>query len=239
MQTLLKLFTKPRIPIIRLSGVIKQQSGDKIQDQLDKIKSKNLCALAILINSPGGLPVQSDIICQKLNLFKQKHNIPIYTFAEDVAASGGYFVLCIGDKVFADQSSLIGSVGVISQWHGIKKALEKLGIEAKFLTSNDQIHEVVNSAFSDFNQEGATQWVDKLEFTHQMFINHVKSYRKNIVDQNVFKAEVYNGEQAKQLGLIDDFGNYEEILNKLHPGCKFEYVSFPTKMEELKQLNKA
>ncbi|CAD8074482.1 unnamed protein product [Paramecium sonneborni] len=239
MQTLFKLFTKPRIPIIRLSGVIKQISADKIQDQLDKITSKNISALAVLINSPGGLPVQSDIICQKLNLFKQKHKIPLYTFAEDVAASGGYFVLCIGDKVFADQSSLIGSIGVISQWHGIKKALQNLGIEAKFLASNDYLHEVVNSAFSDFNQEGASQWIDKLEYTHQMFIDHVTSYRKNIVDQNVFKAEVYNGEQAKQLGLIDDFGNFEEILNKLHPGCKFDYVNFPNRMEELKQFYNA
>ena len=67
-----------------------------------------------------------------------------------------------------------------------------------------------------------------------MFIEHVKSYRKKIVDLNVFKAEVYNGEEAKQLGLIDDFGNYEDILKELHPGCKFEYVSFPNRMEELK-----
>ena len=71
----------------------------------------------------------------------------MYTFAEDVAASGGYFVLCIGDRVFADPASLVGSIGVISQWFGVGKAIKALGVEHKTLTSNDKLHEVVNDAF--------------------------------------------------------------------------------------------
>lgn len=111
--------------------------ADHCQKSLDLIKkSKRVKALAVVINSPGGSPVQSLIICDKLRYFCQERKIPLYTFAEDLAASGGYFFLCIGDKTYAQRPSIVGSIGVIYMRFAFNKFLQNRGIEPRIISSN-------------------------------------------------------------------------------------------------------
>ena len=91
----------------------------------------------MVVNSPGGLPVQSQIICDKVKNFASKHNLKLYTFARDVAASGGYMVLCGGDHVVADRSSIVGSIGVIFQKMKLKGLFDRFDIDMKSLTTNE------------------------------------------------------------------------------------------------------
>ena len=90
----------------------------------------------MVINSPGGLPAQSDIICTKLKNFVNQHHLPLYTFAVGMAASGGYYILCIGDRVYVDEISLVGSIGVVGKWFGMKKIIHNWGIENRKFTTN-------------------------------------------------------------------------------------------------------
>lgn len=104
-------------------------------------------ALAVVVNSPGGLPVQSQIICEKIKDFSLKHNLKLYTFARDVAASGGYMVLCAGDHVVADQSSIVGSIGVVFQKLKLRGLLDHLEVDHKHFTTNKYLLiEIANSS---------------------------------------------------------------------------------------------
>ena len=105
--------------------------------RLKNIKTSQAVALAVVVNSPGGLPVQSQIIADKLKNFSLKHNLKLYTFARDVAASGGYLVLSAGDHVVADNSSIVGSIGVVFQKLKLKGLLEQFQVDHKLFASNE------------------------------------------------------------------------------------------------------
>lgn len=104
--------------------------------RLAKLGVSTASALAVSVNSPGGLPVQSQIICNKIHEFASKHNLKVYTFAKDVAASGGYFVLSSGHKVYADRTSIIGNIGVIIPKYQLDGLLDLTSLEHKSLSSN-------------------------------------------------------------------------------------------------------
>ena len=105
--------------------------------RLKKVSTSQAVALAVVVNSPGGLPVQSQIIGEKLQDFAQKHNLKLYTFARDVAASGGYMILSAGDHVVADRSSIVGSIGVVFQKMKLKGLLDHLEVDHKHFTTNE------------------------------------------------------------------------------------------------------
>lgn len=105
--------------------------------RLKKVSTSQAVALAVVVNSPGGLPVQSQIIGEKLQDFAQKHNLKLYTFARDVAASGGYMILSAGDHVVADRSSIVGSIGVVFQKMKLKGLLDHLEVDHKHFATNE------------------------------------------------------------------------------------------------------
>ena len=105
--------------------------------RLKKVSTSQAVALAVVVNSPGGLPVQSQIIGEKLQDFAQKHNLKLYNFARDVAASGGYMILSAGDHVVADRSSIVGSIGVVFQKMKLKGLLDHLEVDHKHFTTNE------------------------------------------------------------------------------------------------------
>ena len=114
------------------------KSIQAIESQLKKISTlRKPTALGVLVNSPGGSPAQCEIIVETLKQFTHHHHIPLYTFGLDVAASGGYFILSAGDKVFADPSCLVGSIGVISQHISFKDLIQKHKLEYRKIASND------------------------------------------------------------------------------------------------------
>lgn len=99
-------------------------STQRVATRLSKIRTTGAEALAVSINSPGGYPVQSELICNKIRDFASKHNLKVYTFGKDVAASGGYFVLCTGHEVYADKTSIVGSIGVVFPKYQLEGVLD-------------------------------------------------------------------------------------------------------------------
>jgi ClpP class serine protease len=108
-----------------------------VRRALELVDTSTAKALAVSINSRGGLPVQSEIIASKLQQFSREHHLPLLTFAEDIAASGGYLILCAGDKVYADRSSVVGSIGVVFQRYNLKGVAEYAQLEQRSLTTDE------------------------------------------------------------------------------------------------------
>ena len=229
--------SKSLIAVIRLNGVIGKvsfnhgMSLDSLK-HLDKIaKLKNLKCLAIIINSPGGSPVQSELIAKKItNIAKNyKTKLPIITFCEDVAASGGYWLACMGEKIYASNSSIIGSVGVISQSFGFTDAIKKIGVERRVFTQGK--NKSILDPFSKVNPDDIKIIHSIQKDIHKSFIQFIKDSRKNRLkasDEELFNGKFWSGSEAKKLGLIDDIGYYEEVLKtKYGKKAIFKEISAP------------
>ena len=209
--------------VVKLNGVIGKVgfnqgiSLDSIKYLKKITKIKNLKCLALVINSPGGSPVQSELISKKITSIANdyKTKLPIISFCEDVAASGGYWLACTGSEIYASNSSIVGSIGVISQSFGFTDTIKKLGIERRVLTQGD--NKSVLDPFSKLKDEDIKLVGEIQKDIHQSFIDHVKQNRKNKLkssDKELFNGKFWSGKQAKSIGLIDDIGYYEEILKK-------------------------
>lgn len=221
---------KSVVAIVKLDGVIgkvgKFSSGINLDNTkfIEKaFKVPNVTAVAILVNSPGGSPVQSEMLFKRIrNLakdeqVKKKNNkpIPVFTFCEDVAASGGYFLACSGDEIYASNSSIIGSIGVISAGFGFVDALKKLGIERRVFSQGDNKSSL--DPFQPSKTEDIKTLTDAQRDVHDEFKNIVKSSRgKKLTasDKELFNGKFWSGKQALELGLIDGIGFYEDVLRK-------------------------
>ena len=135
---------KSVVPVVRLAGVIAQSSRlgqrglslEAVEPQLKKAFSiKRAKAVALIINSPGGSPVQSSLIGQRIRDLANRADVPVLAFCEDVAASGGYWLAASADEIIANPASVIGSVGVVSAGFGFDKAIAKLGVERRVYTA--------------------------------------------------------------------------------------------------------
>lgn len=228
---------KSTIAVIKLQGVIGKvglSKGLTIEGikHVEKIKKfKKLDAIILLINSPGGSPVQSEMIAKKITslaLKKDGSKIPIYSFCEDVAASGGYWLACIGDEIYSSSSSIIGSIGVISQGFGFVDAIKKLGIERRVYTQGE--NKSVLDPFSKTKKEDIEIIKEIQGDIHQEFINYVKNKRGKKLNNNqdVFTGKFWSGNKALELGLIDGIGYYEEIIKEKF-GEKVEFKELSAK----------
>ena len=212
------------VPHVRLTGVIgnlgRFRQGMDLASQQDILKkafafkkSKNV---AICINSPGGSPVQSHLIYSYIRQLAEKNKKKVIVFAEDVAASGGYFIACAGDEIYANSSSIIGSIGVISASFGFKDLIKKIGVERRVYTAGKN-----KSTLDPFVDEKAedVQRLKNIQLElHADFIKIVQSSRgaklKDPEKNNIFTGEFWTGKTAKKLGLIDGIGNAEQILRE-------------------------
>ena len=215
---------KKIIPHIRLTGVIgsvgKFKQGIDFNGQEEIIKKafaiKKSPAVAISINSPGGSPVQSHLIYSYIRQLAEENKTKVIIFAEDVAASGGYFIACAGDEIYANSSSIIGSIGVITASFGFKEMIKKIGVERRIYTAGKN-----KSTLDPFveEKEEDVERLKKLQLElHGHFIKIVESSRgKKLKDpekNNVFTGEFWSGETALKLGLIDGIGNVDQILKE-------------------------
>ncbi len=123
-----------KIPLLRISGTITEQAAAKVRKRLSSLPACKL--LAVSINSRGGLPVQSDVIAQDIKHFAASHKAQVWTFAEDICASGGMWILMAGDRVFVDRASIVGSIGVISRTVDVTGLLDHLGVGHRHQTSD-------------------------------------------------------------------------------------------------------
>ena len=213
---------KKIIPHIRLTGVIgsvgKFKQGIDFNGQEEIIKKafaiKKSPAVAISINSPGGSPVQSHLIYSFIRRLAKKEKKKVIVFAEDVAASGGYLIACAGDEIYANSSSIVGSIGVISASFGFQDAIKKIGVERRVYTAGKN-----KSTLDPFKAEKPED-IDRLKKIqlelHSDFINVVKTSRgSKLVDvdkNNTFTGEFWSGSTSLKLGLIDGIGNADQVL---------------------------
>ena len=215
---------KTIIPYVRLAGVIgnagRFNKGMDLAGQQDILKKafsiKKVKHVAISINSPGGSPVQSHLIYSYIRQLADKKKIKVLIFAEDVAASGGYLISCAGDEIYANSSSIIGSIGVISASFGFKELIKKMGIERRIYTAGK--NKSTLDPFVDEKEEDIKRLKDIQLELHADFIKVVETSRgKKLKDpekNNIFTGEFWTGASALKLGLIDGIGNADQILKE-------------------------
>ncbi len=215
---------KPQVAHIRLSGVIgnvgRFQQGMSLSSHEQIIKKafshKKLSAVAVSINSPGGSPVQSHMIYSLIRKLADEKKVKVFTFAEDVAASGGYMLACAGDEIYANASSIVGSIGVIYSSFGLKELIKKIGIERRVHTAGK--NKSTLDPFMDEKPEDIER-LKKIQLDlHEEFIKLVKNSRKNKIstdkDDSLFSGEFWSGIQSKELGLVDGIGNMEDVIKE-------------------------
>jgi signal peptide peptidase SppA len=200
----------PLVPVIRLSGVITTGSRGLndagIAPVIEKAFRMKPAAVALLINSPGGSPVQSSLISARIRRLADQKNVPVYAFVEDIAASGGYWLACAGDQIWVDASSLVGSIGVISASFGFSELMARQGIERRVITAGKS--KSFADPFLPQNAEDAERIRAIQTPIHEAFIAHVKARRAGrLAEGDLFNADIWVGTKAADLGLVDGLGH--------------------------------
>ncbi|WP_375688677.1 S49 family peptidase [Pseudooceanicola sp. LIPI14-2-Ac024] len=210
----------PTVAVIRLQGMISSGPRGPVSDQqlgavIERAFRKGKpAAVALLINSPGGSPVQSSLIAARIRRLSEEKDIPVIAFVEDVAASGGYWLACAADEIIADESSIVGSIGVIAASFGAHVLLARQGVERRVHTAGQS-----KSMLDPFRPENPKD-VAKLEALlgdiHAAFIDHVKARRGDRLNpaEPLFEGDVWLARRAKELGLIDDIGHITPVMRK-------------------------
>ncbi|MBL4768880.1 MAG: S49 family peptidase [Rhodobacteraceae bacterium] len=209
---------KPLVAVVRLSGAIGMAgrgslNADTLAPVLEKAFRKGKpVAVALEINSPGGSPVQSSLIGAHIRRLADELDIPVIGFVEDVAASGGYWLAAAADEIWADDSSVIGSIGVISASFGLDVLLERQGVDRRVYTAGDS--KSMLDPFKPEKPEDVARLKQLLEDIHGNFIAHVKDRRgdKLSTEQNLFNGEVWLAKRATELGLIEGVGHLNPLM---------------------------
>lgn len=198
--------------LVDLDGIISpgsEASADKIVTALrDAFADENTAGVILRINSPGGSPVQSSYIYREMKRLRGKYpDIPLYSVISDLCASGGYYVAVGADRIYANESSIVGSIGVIMNGFGFERTMEKLGVERRLLTAGK--HKALLDPFSPMAEDEKAHLQLMLAEIHEEFIKTVREGRGDRLpdDETLFSGLVWTGEKARQLGLIDEFGS--------------------------------
>ena len=212
----------PAVAVIRLHGAIgaggmgrRGLSLASLDAALKKAFSRRVRAVCLVINSPGGSPVQSSQSASRIRQMSQDEKIPVFAFAEDVAASGGYWLALAADEIYADPMSVIGSIGVISASFGFQDMMEKIGIERRIHTQGSQ-----KSLLDPFRPEQPDDVKRLSEIQadiHRQFIAAVKRRRGERLsgaDETLFNGDIWTGERALELGLVDGLGDMRTIMRR-------------------------
>lgn len=203
----------PIVAVLRLSGVIGQlgpvrRGGLALAELAGTIekafKLPRVKAVALAINSPGGSPVQSALIAGRIRALAEEKELPVYAFCEDVAASGGYWLACAADEIYANGASIVGSIGVISAGFGFPEALAKLGVERRVYSAGERKAQLDPFLPED---EGDVRHLKELQKDlHAQFIDYVRLRRRDRLkgdDEALFSGDFWSGRQAAEFGLID------------------------------------
>jgi signal peptide peptidase SppA len=209
------------VPVVRLSGVIGAvtplrpgMSLTGVAKTLERAFAiKNAKAVALMINSPGGSPVQSRQIYLRIRQLAAEKKLPVLVFVEDVAASGGYMIACAGDEIFCDPSSILGSIGVVGGAFGFQDLIKKIGVERRLYTAGE--HKAMLDPFLPENPEDVARVKALQREIHAIFIALVKQSRGGRLkgaDQVLFTGEYWAGETSVSLGLADAIGDLRSTL---------------------------
>ncbi len=215
-----------KVLMLDLSGMISAQDGGgfldnqpnlvaRLKEELAKAaKDENVKALVIRINSPGGTVTASDILYHELRAFKEKYKVPVVASIMDVGASGGYYVAMAADKVLVHPSSVTGSIGVIMVTMDAKGLLDKVGLEARSITSGPK--KDMGSPFRAMTDDERAIFQSVIDSFYERFLAVVKEGRPNLTADQIRKladGRIYGGEQAKAAGLVDSVGYLEDAID--------------------------
>lgn len=231
----------PTVAVIRLNGAIAAGGrGNTLNDAgmaplIEKAFAKGKpAAVALVINSPGGSPVQSSLIAARIRRLADEKGVKIHAFVEDVAASGGYWLACAADDIWVDQSSIVGSIGVIYAGFGFHELIGKYGVERRVHTAGTS-----KSMLDPFKPENPED-IDKLKNwqgqIHDAFIDHVKTARGDrLTRDDLFTGEVWVGKAALETGLIDGIGHLVPKMKELY-GDKVRFIPYGQKRSIFQRL---
>jgi signal peptide peptidase SppA len=211
----------PVVPVVRLAGVIGFSTPLKpgltlatIARALERaFNMRGTQAVALLINSPGGSPVQSHLIYGRIRQLAAENARPVIAFAEDVAASGGYMIACAADEIFCDPSSIVGSIGVVGGSFGFPRLMDKLGVERRLYVSGE--HKAMLDPFLPENPQDVERLKALQQEIHEEFIALVKRSRGARLkgpEKTLFSGEYWTGGKATELGLADGIGDLRATL---------------------------
>jgi len=209
------------VPVVRLSGLIGAvtplrpgMSLAGVARTLERAFAiKHAKAVAVVINSPGGSPVQSRQIYLRIRQLAAEKKVPVLVFVEDVAASGGYMIACAGDEIYCDPSSIMGSIGVVGGSFGFQELIRKIGVERRLYTAGE--HKAMLDPFLPENPEDVARVKALQREIHGIFIALVKQSRGARLkgaDDVLFTGEYWAGETSVSLGLADAIGDLRSTL---------------------------
>jgi signal peptide peptidase SppA len=209
------------VPVVRLSGLIGAvtplrpgMSLAGVARMLERaFATRHARAVALVINSPGGSPVQSRQIYLRIRQLAAEKQLPVLVFVEDVAASGGYMIACAGDEIFCDPSSILGSIGVVGGSFGFQELIRKIGVERRLYTAG--AHKAMLDPFLPENPDDVGRVKALQREIHAIFIALVKQSRGTRLkgaDDVLFTGEYWAGETAVTLGLADSIGDLRSTL---------------------------
>ncbi len=227
----------PVVAVLRMSGVIGQMGPGRkglslhaLSKSIDEaFKIDDVKAITIALNSPGGSPVQSDLIAARLKELSKEKKVPVIAFAEDVAASGGYWIACAAEEIYASTSSIIGSIGVISAGFGATDLIEKIGLERRVHTSGTR--KGMLDPFLPEQPDHVKRLKSLQKEIHEEFKEHVRQSRGDRLkgdEKDLFSGEFWTGKHAVDLGLIDGIGNMHQVMkDRFGEKVKFKEVKPP------------
>jgi serine protease SohB len=214
----------PVVSVLRLTGVIGNMGPMSrgltlagLEKSIEKaFSASRVKTVALVINSPGGSPVQSAMIARRIRQLADEKEIPVVAFAEDVAASGGYWLACAADEIFADANSIIGSIGVVSAGFGFVDALERIGVERRVHTSGRR--KAMLDPFQAESPEDIARLNSIQADVHESFRNMVlerRGEKLNAPASQLFEGDIWTGAQAESLGLIDGISDMRTVMRDL------------------------
>jgi len=234
------LKSPPLVSVIRLSGQIvagqRGLSDERLASQVERAFSKGKpAAVALLINSPGGSPVQSSLIAGRIRRLADEKEIPVYAFVEDVAASGGYYIASAADEIWVDRHSIIGSIGVITAGFGLNELIDRYGIQRRVYTAGKS--KSLGDPFKPENPEDVKRTRELIDHIHGEFIDHVKTCRGDRLnaDMDLFNADIWVGSKALPTGLIDGIGHLVPKMKEIY-GDKVRFRHYGAKKPLLSRL---
>lgn len=214
----------PVVPVIRLTGMIAASGrlgavlndaalAPVIERAFARGKPK---AVALVINSPGGSPVQSSLIAARIRRLAVEKELPVHAFVEDVAASGGYWLAAAADHIWVDETSIVGSIGVISAGFGLHEFIGRYGVERRVHTAGDS--KSFLDPFRPEKPEDVERLRGVLEAMHESFIGHVKDRRGTRLKEGeaLFTGDFWAGRKAVELGLADGIGHLVPKLKAIY-----------------------
>jgi len=212
---------RPEVSVLRLTGVIggagplrSGMSLSSVEPLIERAFSQaHLKAVALVINSPGGSPAQSALITKRIRDLAVEKEVPVLAFCEDVAASGGYWLACAADEIFAQPTSIIGSIGVITSGFGFTELMARVGVERRVYTAGE--HKSTLDPFRPENPDDVARLKTLQRELHEVFKEMVRDrrgHRLKAGDAELFSGEFWAGGRAVELGLVDSLGELRQVL---------------------------